>query len=310
MKAGIRGFREVSLAAESLAAVDAGLRAITGHDGYETQVESTPPIEATFRSYAVGTRSIAVMESLGEKTAISRFLTRRGAGPFSVTFQVDDVEEAVAHVRSRGGGVLLERPITLREVRSGSERFEQIRLNFIAPAGPAHGLVVEFQELAGGEDARAPEIMVAPDVPTAINEVHFAVHDLDAAAADLANLYGLEVGPLVEQPDPPEQVRFRNLYCDDMPILALISPSAPDSTVQRFLERRGPGIFTISMRVSDLDMCMRRVTAAGIQLLFPGAKVAKDTRIGSHAIDRARIAWVRPQLASNRVLFELQEYGA
>ncbi len=310
MTGGIRGFREVSLATDALMATDAGMRAITGHEGYEAQREATPPIEATFRSYAVGSRSIAVMESLGERTAVSRFVSRRGAGPFSITFQVDDVEAAVAHIRRKGGNVLLDEPMILRDVRSGSQRFERIRLNFIAPAGPAQGLVVEFQELSGATDARMPEVRVAADVPTAINEVHYAVRDLDTAATDMAALYGFEVGPVVNQPDPPEYVRFRNLYWAESPVLALITPTSPDSTIQRFLDRRGQGIFSISMRVSNLDAYMRRVAAAGVEFLFPEPKIATATRIGSASIDRARIAWIRPQPASNKVLFEVQEYQA
>ncbi|MCC7372379.1 MAG: VOC family protein [Chloroflexi bacterium] len=300
--------REVSLAAEQIDAVAGGIGAVTGHPGYEVQEEPLPPIQARFQSFAVGDRSIAVMDSIGEGTAISRFLERRGAGAFSMTFGVADLDATVAHLRAKGARVLMDEPIVLERVRSGSQHFSKIRLNFVAPSRATHGLVVELQELHGAEDVPLANPPSGPDVPAALNEIHCAVQDVDAAAGELSELFGLEVGPEVVQAQPPEEVRFRNLYLDDRPVLALIEPATETSTIGRFLNRRGEGIFSISLRVPDLDAYSARVKAAGIALLFDEPKVAHATRIGSDALASARINWVRPQPASNRVLFEIQEY--
>lgn len=304
----ILDMREVSLAASSLEQTDPGLAALIGHPGYEIQHEPLVPIESSFKSYPVGDRSIALMESLGEGTAISRFVDRRGPGIFSLTFGVDDVEAASAHLRANGASVLLDHPMELRETRSGSHRWETIRINFVGPKGPMHGIVVELQELRGGELAASPAPVAAPDRPFALNEVHCAVHDVDEASATLAILFGLEVGPVVVQPHPPEEVRFRNLFRHGMPVFAIIQPATETSSIHRFLARRGEGMFSVSMRVADCAATGDRLRAAGIEMLRTEPNHVDATRIGPVALDAAEINWVKPNVATGKVLFELQQY--
>jgi methylmalonyl-CoA/ethylmalonyl-CoA epimerase len=303
----VTGLREVSFASESIEVASVGLAAITGHPGFEIQEQPAPPVSARFRSFPVGDRSIALMDSLGENTAISRFLERRGPGGFSVTFEVDDVEEYAAHLRGQGARLILDQPMQL-EGRTGAEAFDSIRINFVSPSGPAHRLVFELQELRGGQAAPVSGAETGPGVPTAINEVHCAVTDVDAASSDLARLFGFEVGPLVSQPEPPEQVRYRNLYLDGRPVLALIGPEGEGSTVQRFLDRRGPGVFAVSLRVADGAAFQNRVEAAGLKLLFPEPKQVHGARIGPWLFDDLSIRWVRPVPQTAKGLFEVQQF--
>jgi methylmalonyl-CoA/ethylmalonyl-CoA epimerase len=303
----IMGLREVSLACESIEEVSVGLAAVTGHPGFEIQEQPAPPVSARFRSYPVGDRSIALMDGLGEDTAISRYLRRRGPGTFSATFEVEDVEAFSSHLRDEGARLVLDDPMQL-DGRTGAEVYDSIRINFVTPAGPAHGLVFELQELRGGYPAPVGGADTGPGVPSAINEIHCAVRDVDLAARDLARLFGFEVGPLVRQPQPPEQVRYRNLYLGDRPVLAIIGPEGEGSTVQRFLDRRGPGIFSISMRVADGAAFKERVSRAGLPLLFEEPKTPHDARIGPWELDKVKIWWVRPVPQTARVLFEAQEF--
>jgi methylmalonyl-CoA epimerase len=79
--------------------------------------------------------------------------------------------------------------------------------------------------------------------------------------------------------------------------IELLQPTGPDSTVQRFLDRRGPGLHHIAYRVRDLDETLRRLADAGIQLIDregrPGA--------GGH-----RVAFLHPKSTSG-ILIELVE---
>lgn len=79
--------------------------------------------------------------------------------------------------------------------------------------------------------------------------------------------------------------------------IELLQPTAPDSTVQKFLDRRGSGIHHIAYRVPDLDAALYRLAAAGIRLIDdkprPGA--------GGH-----RVAFLHPQ-STHGVLVELVE---
>ena len=49
--------------------------------------------------------------------------------------------------------------------------------------------------------------------------------------------------------------------------IELLEPVSPDSTVQRFLDRRGAGLHHIAYRVAELDRTLERLAAAGIQLI-------------------------------------------
>lgn len=250
---------------------------------------------------------MALMEAAAAgPSAISRYLDRRGPGIFSFTVGVRDVEAAASHIRQRGAKVLLDEPMTMTNVRSGNQVFDALRINFVAPSAITHGLVIELQELHGGS---TPDTPASASGVLALNEVHCAVTDLDTACDDLAGLLGLDVGPLVVQDQPPEQVRFRNLTINGRPALALIAPSAPGTSIEKFLARRGEGIFSVSFRVADLDAVASALDGSSVRLLLPAANEVHHTRVGADAIEGARINWVRPNSTPLRALIELQEYA-
>jgi methylmalonyl-CoA epimerase len=58
------------------------------------------------------------------------------------------------------------------------------------------------------------------------------------------------------------------------PRLELLEPASGDSTIARFLEKRGPGLHHIALRVEDLPAALGRLKAAGAKVLNeprPGA---------------------------------------
>ena len=79
--------------------------------------------------------------------------------------------------------------------------------------------------------------------------------------------------------------------------IELLQPTAPDSTVQRFLDKRGAGLHHIAYRVPDIEAALQRLAAAGMRLIDekprPGA--------GGH-----RVAFLHPQ-STQGVLVELVE---
>jgi methylmalonyl-CoA/ethylmalonyl-CoA epimerase len=165
--------------------------------------------------------------------------------------------------------------------------------------------VIELQELHG---CRASGTTLADSAPISVNEVHYACRDADAAATWLSEALGLEVGPVVEQRQPPEEVRFRNLYLADRPMIAVIEPATDSSTINRFLSRRGPGMFALSLSVKDCQQYTDAVRAAGVPMLFDTPKVAHETYVGPFHLHTANINWVRPHADAGNVLFEIQEF--
>ena len=79
--------------------------------------------------------------------------------------------------------------------------------------------------------------------------------------------------------------------------LELLEPTSPDSTVARFLDRRGEGIHHVSFYVQDIEQALAEAEAAGLTL------IDRTPREGSH---HTRIAFLHPR-ALHGVLVELCE---
>lgn len=80
--------------------------------------------------------------------------------------------------------------------------------------------------------------------------------------------------------------------------IELIQPTGPDSTVQRFLEKRGTALHHVAYRVPDIDAALARLHAAGVRLIDENARPGA----GGH-----RVAFLHPESTAG-VLVELVEY--
>jgi methylmalonyl-CoA/ethylmalonyl-CoA epimerase len=69
-------------------------------------------------------------------------------------------------------------------------------------------------------------------------------------------------------------------------LIELLEPTSPESTVARFLERRGEGIHHLSFYVPDIDAALTRAADAGFEL------IDRSARSGSHG---TRIAFLHPR---------------
>jgi methylmalonyl-CoA/ethylmalonyl-CoA epimerase len=77
----------------------------------------------------------------------------------------------------------------------------------------------------------------------------------------------------------------------------LLEPLSPDSSIGRFLEKRGEGIHHICLRVDDLEGHLARLKAEGFRL------INESPVPGAHG---CRVAFLHPA-AGNGVLIELSE---
>ena len=79
--------------------------------------------------------------------------------------------------------------------------------------------------------------------------------------------------------------------------IELLQPTGPESTVQRFLDKRGTGLHHIAYRCTDIEATLKRLADAGVRLIDekprPGA--------GGH-----RVAFLHPS-STGGVLVELVE---
>lgn len=132
-----------------------------------------------------------------------------------------------------------------------------------------------------------------PEAPI-IDHVGIAVNSLREAAARWSAILGEP--PAGEETVPSEGIRAA-FFGEGSGRIELIEPLSPESPIARFLERRGPGIHHLCVRVPDLAAAVARAEAAGAEAIPP------RLRTGAGG---ARIAFLHPRTLGG-VLLELRE---
>jgi len=128
---------------------------------------------------------------------------------------------------------------------------------------------------------------------TQIDHLGIAVKSL-AEAKKFYEQLGLEVMP--EEVVETEKVRVAMVPVGESRI-ELLEPTVPESTIAKFLEKRGQGLHHVALHVSDLTATVERLKAAGTRLINEEIKVGA----GGH-----RYVFVHPASAGG-VLLELVE---
>ena len=127
-----------------------------------------------------------------------------------------------------------------------------------------------------------------------LDHIGIAVRDLEAALAFYRDALGLEV-------EASEEVVSQRVRAHFLPVggpaLELLEATAADSPIAQYLEKRGPGIHHITLRVDDIDAALAQLKARGVRLI-------NDTpRPGAEG---ARVAFIHPSSAHG-VLVELKQ---
>ncbi len=127
-----------------------------------------------------------------------------------------------------------------------------------------------------------------------IDHIGIAVANLQESLAFWETTLGIELHGIEEVAE--QKVRTAFLPVDDTEI-ELLEPTSPDSTVAKFIEKRGEGLHHIAIRVDDIEAALAELKAKGIQLID---ETPRDGAGGT------RIAFVHPR-ATHGVLLELCE---
>lgn len=127
-----------------------------------------------------------------------------------------------------------------------------------------------------------------------LNHVAIAVNKLDEALDVFDHQLGwkLEKTRVVEQ----QKIKAALLRMGDSKI-ELLEPTGADSTVAKFLEKRGEGIHHIAVTVSDIEGHIEELKEKGIAL------IDEKPRVG---MEGGKIAFIHPKSTRN-VLIELVE---
>jgi len=129
-----------------------------------------------------------------------------------------------------------------------------------------------------------------------LDHVGIAVHDLETSLAFFRDALGLDVGP-------PEEVPAQRVRAQFIPTgpssLELLQSTAPDSPIARFLEKRGPGLHHITLRVDDIAAALAQLKQRNVRL------IDQEPRPGAEG---ASVAFIHPSSAQG-VLVELKQPG-
>lgn len=127
-----------------------------------------------------------------------------------------------------------------------------------------------------------------------LDHVGIAVRDIDAALAFYRDALGLEI-------EAPEEVQAQGVRALVIPAgqsaLELLEATAPDSPIARYLEKRGPGLHHITLRVDDIRAALDHLRARGVPL------IDEQPRPGAQS---ALVAFIHPK-AAHGVLVELKQ---
>jgi methylmalonyl-CoA/ethylmalonyl-CoA epimerase len=128
--------------------------------------------------------------------------------------------------------------------------------------------------------------------PPKLDHIGIAVRSLDAARVYEA--LGLHIEHVETVASQGVKTAFLSVGDSH---LELLEPTGPESTVAKFIEKRGEGIHHICLRVDDLEAHLAKLKAEGFRLINE-APVP-----GAHG---CRVAFLHPA-AGNGVLIELSE---
>jgi len=138
--------------------------------------------------------------------------------------------------------------------------------------------------------------------------INVATGDLEAALTKWRSL-GLATLPPAHMPQPPVEITDVTLPVGDSGAISVIAPTGPGSPVQRFLQKRGPGAYSIAVRVDSLAEVMQEWKRAGIEWVLPAPQeLPPGTPAGRYIAERLRVNWVKPASLGG-IMLEVFEFG-
>jgi methylmalonyl-CoA epimerase len=130
-----------------------------------------------------------------------------------------------------------------------------------------------------------------------LDHIGIAVKDLSAALVFYRDALGLEI-------EAPEEVASQHVRAHFVPVgeskLELLEPTDPESAIAKYVEKRGPRLHHLTLRVDDIHAAVAQLKSRGVRM------VDEQPRPGAEG---ATIAFIHPSSAHG-VLIELKESAA
>jgi len=129
-----------------------------------------------------------------------------------------------------------------------------------------------------------------------VDHIAIIVRSIEQALVFYRDTLGIIPGEIKEVPTEQVRIAFMPMGGPDGSEIELIEPTSTDSSLSKFLEKRGEGLHHICLEVDDIDAALAEMQAKGTPVLDTEPRIAAE----------GRAIFIHPK-ATNEVLLELVE---
>ncbi|TME59313.1 MAG: methylmalonyl-CoA epimerase [Chloroflexi bacterium] len=133
-------------------------------------------------------------------------------------------------------------------------------------------------------------------MPKRIDHIAIIVRDIEQALVFYRDTLGITPGEIKEVPDEQVRIAFLPLGGPGGSEIELIEPTTPDSSLTKFLEKRGEGLHHVCLEVENIDAALAEMQEKGAPVLDKQPRNAAE----------GRAIFLHPR-GTNGVLLELLE---
>lgn len=133
-------------------------------------------------------------------------------------------------------------------------------------------------------------------MPKRIDHIAIIVRNIEQALLFYHDTLGITPSGIKDVPTEQVRIAFLPMGGPGGSEIELIEPTTPDSSLSKFLEKRGEGLHHICLEVDDIDAALAEMQEKGVPVLDKQPRVAAE----------GRAIFIHPK-AANGVLLELIE---
>jgi len=133
-------------------------------------------------------------------------------------------------------------------------------------------------------------------MPKRIDHIAIIVWDIEQALVFYRDTLGITPGEIKEVPSEQVRIAFLPMGGPGGSEIELIEPTTPDSSLAKFLEKRGEGLHHVCLEVENIDAALAEMQEKGAPVLDKQPRIAAE----------GRAIFLHPR-GTNGVLLELLE---
>ncbi|HEX6557170.1 MAG TPA: methylmalonyl-CoA epimerase [Ktedonobacteraceae bacterium] len=115
-------------------------------------------------------------------------------------------------------------------------------------------------------------------MPKRIDHIAIIVRDIEQALVFYRDTLGITPGEIKEVPGEQVRIAFLPMGGPGGSEIELIEPTTPDSSLAKFLEKRGEGLHHVCLEVENIDAALAEMQEKGAPVLDKQPRIAAEGR--------------------------------